>query len=490
MTDIRGEGDRIKVPPSEELIDSAYAFELKDANYLYDGMSYADLAHVVVLIEEKIIDADVGKILLGGLQKLHNNMPEDFSPRFGDTYTNREVVLKKIIGENAGWLHVGRARRECSTIGYILNMREKLLIFAEEIANVAKAFLKQVKCHHDTIMPDFTYLQHAQPTNLSHYLLTFLYPVVRDFSRIKEHFGRLNQSPAGSGSVNGTKIPLDRHRLSELLGFDGLTRHTRDAMWRPDIAYELHSLLVTSFLNLNRFVEELQIWNSKEFSMVELADEHCRTSVIMPQKKNPYGLAYIRGLTGWLVGETSSLGAALKGTSGQPDNRIFAYGKTPESYDSGIKALRLLAKIIDSFTVNTDLLAKRVENSFSFATDLAEFLMLEENISYTKAHRAVGVIVRRAIERNETSFKLATIHEVLKEQEIEPKISSDDLQKLLDPTLLIKERKTPGGASDIKNMTEEIEQETRLFCSWRQQKKQNIQTSFDDLEKQVNTYTK
>src|SRR3972149_4082806 len=93
-----------------------------------------------------------------------------------------------------------------------------------------EALLAQAEAHVATIMPDYTYLQPAQPTTLAHYLLGFAYPAMRDLERLRAAFQRINRSPAGGGSTNGSRLPLDRHRVAELLRFEGLVTHPRDAM--------------------------------------------------------------------------------------------------------------------------------------------------------------------------------------------------------------------------------------------------------------------
>jgi argininosuccinate lyase len=178
--------------------------------------------------------------------------------------------------------------------------------------------------HTATILPDFTYLQHAQPTSLAHYLLAFVLPILRDFARLQACFQRVNQCSGGIGSVNGSRLPFKRERLAELLGFDGAITHTRDAMWQADMPVEIMADVVAAVINLDRLGEDLQMWATQEFDLVELADGYCRESVIMPQKKNPYSLAFVRGAAGVLIGQLTAMSNVGRTLSGQPDSRIFA----------------------------------------------------------------------------------------------------------------------------------------------------------------------
>jgi argininosuccinate lyase len=178
-------------------------------------------------------------------------------------------------------------------------------------------------------MADYTYLQPAQATSFGHYLLTFAYPLVRDLDRLQALYRRTNLSPAGCGSVNGSRLPQDRTRLAGLLGFDGQVPHARDAMWQPDGPIEMLAMIVAALVNLDRLAEDLQIFATAEFDLIDLADSHARASVIMPQKKNPYALTYVRGVANEMIGMLAGVAALGRTPSGQVDNRVFIWRCTP-----------------------------------------------------------------------------------------------------------------------------------------------------------------
>ena len=128
----------------------------------------------------------------------------------------------------------GRARRKSTTTGYRIIVRSHVLEFASALIKCGSALVERAIEYRSALMADYTYLQPAQPTTFGHYLLGFAYPLLRDLERLQALFNRTNQSPAGCGSVNGSRMPQNRERLAELLGFDGLAQHARDAMWQPD----------------------------------------------------------------------------------------------------------------------------------------------------------------------------------------------------------------------------------------------------------------
>jgi argininosuccinate lyase len=444
-----GLGDRLKEGPAPELITSAFALETGDGPLLYDGMSLADLAQAVMLIETGLLPGPAGAELLAVLLELHQIPPDEFpfDPARGDAYNNREYILRQRAPAVAGWLQAGRPRREVSTLAYLLVVRQRLLALIGAHLELLTALLELAGQHLHTLMPDYTYLQTAHPTTLAHYLLTFVQPITRDLARLRAVFERTNLSPAGAGSTNGSRLPLDRERLAELLGFDGVVLHTRDAMWQPDGPIEVLAALVALLANADRLAEDLQIWATQEFGTIELADRHSRISVIMPQKKNPYSLAFVRGAAREVLGRLTSTAAQQMTPSGQVDNRIFAYGGVPQALEQTTQAVRLLAGTLVGLTVNRELLAQRARQSFSGATDLTEVIMFEAGLDAKTAHRIVGQAVRTALQANQP-FDSELVDRAASNIIGHPlHLSAGQVTTAMDPQAIVDARTGLGGAA-------------------------------------------
>ena len=245
-----GDGGRLKGRPDPMLINTAYAHDCDDGPVLLDGLLKANMAHALMLIEEGIIPKDEGQKLLSGLVELTKRPASrfEFNPELGDAYNSVDHELTRLIGKASGWLHVGRPRREAVNIGYLIAIRDRVFILAESLLNLAGNLLSLSEREKETIAPDFTYLLHAQPTSLGHYLTTFLFPIFRDLERLQGYFSRHNQSPAGSGSVNGSSLPMNRDALARYLGFDKPLEHSRDGMWQTDLPMELMAITSTCLL--------------------------------------------------------------------------------------------------------------------------------------------------------------------------------------------------------------------------------------------------
>lgn len=447
-----GEGGRLARSAAGALIDSAYKHDCADADVLLPGLHDADLAHAIALTECGVIPADVAPALLRGLLELKAIPFAEFPirPELGDVYNSKEALLKERLGAVAGWIHAGRPRREAVNVAFLLAVRDRVLTLAESLLGFARDALALATRHRSTLMPDFTYLQHAHPTVFGHYLLTFVYPAFRDFERLRHCFQLANTSVAGSGSVNGTRLPLDRARLAALLGCGGIATHTRDAMWQPDVPIEAMAAVVALLVNVNRLGEELQVWCTAEFDAVDFADELARASVIMPQKKNPYGLAWIRGLTGSLLGRLASVAAVGKTYSGNPDSRVFVYGEVPRALDRAAEAMRLLSATLTGIELNEPLLRSRATEGFSQATDLADVIMTARGLDYRTAHQIVGRLVRTTLENGIASTDItgAMLDEAASAVTGSPlHLTPDQLASALDPAGIVASRRGLGGAS-------------------------------------------
>ena len=470
---ITASGGRLKSGPAPELVRSANQLEVDYAEILHKGMSLADLAHVIMLSEAGIIpEAEAGR-LLSVLVSVHNMPFKEFTfdPQIGDAYKNRERLITKLDPEVGGWLRTGRARREVTNIAYQIAVRERLLELMKALAGLADALVSLAEKHIQTVMPDFTYMQHAQPTTLAHYLLGFAHPILRDLDRLQNCFNRTNQCSGGIGSVNGSRLPFKRERLAELLGFDSPITHTRDAMWQADMPVEIMSCVVAAMINMDRLGEDLQVWVTQEFDLVDIADGYSRESVIMPQKKNPYSLAFIRGAAGVLIGQMTSMANVGRTMSGQPDSRIFAYGDVPKSIDLAHRSTQLMAGVIRTLSVNAVRMEAQAAEGYSQSTDLAELIMLEAHLPYLTAHRLVGEIVAGAVERNIPMRGITSkMIDAAARRVIGRRLSLPQkvLKRALQPEEIIATRNGLGGAAPVRvqGMIEELKGSMGKTMAW------------------------
>jgi len=245
-------------------------------------------------------------------------------------------------------------------------------------------------------MPDQTYLQQAQPSTFGHYLLSFAQPALRDAERLLGELRNINASPGGAGCVNGTRLQDDRSHLADLLGFDSVIMHTRDAMWRVDDLIAVLATTTSIASNQSKLAEDLEIFSSAEFDFVDLDDSFSRSSVLMPQKRNPYSLSIVRGASGVLIGRMSGFLAVTKSPSARSDNFIFAYGEVPRALDLSLRVTELMSGVVRTLEVHPDRMRAELDRGYAQATDLAEYLTVSRHIDYRTAYVVVGNVVRDA----------------------------------------------------------------------------------------------
>ncbi len=365
-------------------------------------MSLYDLAQGIMLVEQRIIPEDAGRAILAALLEMHPTDPAGtpLDPRLGDILSVREQTLVDRLGADVGGrLHTGRSRGETyNAVLPRLIERDILLTLLEAELDLINSLLRLSEAHVETVMPGYSHMQHAQPTTLAHYLLSFAFPSLRNVERGLQAYARTNQSPAGAGIFGGSAYPIDRSRLAALLGFDGVLGNTRDAVWSEDHTLDLVLIANQTMTSIARLAQDLELWCTYEFRMLALADRHSSSSSIMPQKRNPYALEYLRGLAGTLHGSLMTALSQLKAPSEELDLMIFQ----PRLFDSvkqTADGALLMARVVDGLEIFGERMAELSAANFSQATDLADQLSIRSGLAFRTTHRIVGSLVRLADER-------------------------------------------------------------------------------------------
>jgi argininosuccinate lyase len=454
-------GTRLKSAPSDRMISAVFAAELSQQAHLFEAMGLVDIAHTLIAIEVQTIPKAEGHQLLAQLLELQNN-PDSFvmTAERGDIYTNREAWLAERT-DATGWLGAGRARREATTTAFIVVMRHKIVEFSETLIALGLMITQLAEQHTLSLMPDYTYLQAAQPTTLGHYLLGFAYPVLRDLERLEALLARLNLSPMGCGSTNGSRIRQGRQQLADLLGFNGLIPHARDAMWQADLFIEATSILTTCSINLSRLAEDLVVYSSQEFALVELDDRHARASKIMPQKKNPFALTHVRGVANKMIGVLTTVTASARTPSGQPDNRLLIYGELPEAMQTVNDAVALMEEVLQDLSFNADRGKALVESGWILATDLAETLVLECGLDFRNAHHIVAFLASEYRGKSIAQLDLKTLMQSAEKVLGHAiRLTEQQLKAALNANLAIQARTEPGGTATpcMDNMIAECQE--------------------------------
>jgi argininosuccinate lyase len=481
-----GSGARITSGPAPELVEAGYALEIADAPLLHRGLTLADLAHLVELVECGALQRDEAAplcaVLLGLLDCAAAEFPYD--PAYGDAYNSRERELERALGPAAGRLHLGRTRREAGRIAFRLALRDKLLSLHADVAAFACQVADLAAGHAATLWADSTYLQPAQPSTFGHYLGGFAEQAVRHLDRIEAAYGGADACPAGCGGAGGTRLPVDRARLAGLLGFGSVGPHTRDAMWSVDALADAVTAAAQAVASIGQLAGDLEIFASPAFGYVTLDASLCRASVLMPQKRNPYALPVLRGGAGTLIGRLTGLLATGLTPSARTDNWLYAYGEVAGALDLAGRLVRLGSAVVAGLSPDIGVLAEQAARHFTGAADLAEELSLRFRLDYRTAYRVVGRAVATAASRGSAELTVPLVRAASEEITGAPvPITADMLSAATDPVSAVSARDALGGASPgrVREHAQIVRRRVAAARRWNSGRRARIAQAESDL---------
>jgi argininosuccinate lyase len=336
-------------------------------------------------------------------------------PEREDVHMNVEFYLREQAGpEMGGRLHTARSRNDQVVTDCRLHLRSRLLDIQEAVGALQNVLLTLAAPHTETVMPGYTHTQHAQPISVGFWLSGHAAAFARDQQRLSQTFERVNRCPLGAAALAGTSFPTDRALTARLLGFAGVEEHSLDAVGSRDFVIESLADLAILGVNLSRLAEEIVIFSTYEFRMLEVDDRHASGSSIMPQKKNPCLAELARGKTGRLVGRLMQSLTTFKGLiSGY--NRDLQEDKPPlwEALEIAESGARVLAETMQDARLKTDRMRELVGQNFATATELANYLVRERGLPFRTCHEIIGSLVGTLIAEGKTLDDHVRIQEVL-----------------------------------------------------------------------------
>ena len=420
---------------------------------LYKEDIIGSIAHVEMLFKQKIISFKIKNKIIYGLNKIEKeilNKKFEFNKRYEDIHMNIEKRLFQIIGEEAGYIHTARSRNDQVITDFKIWMRSSIKEIHIYLNKIIKSSLNLAEKNIDTLMPGFTHLKNAQAISFAHYLMAYIEMFSRDRKRFNHNLESLEENPLGVAALSGTSFNIDRNYTTKKLGFKRPTNNSIDTVSDRDFVLDfLYSVSVCS-MHISRIAEELIIWNSDGFNLINLSDKIVTGSSIMPQKKNPDLLEFLRGKSGKTYGNLFSMLTILKGLplsyfkDLQDDKEIIF-----NSNDTLLDCLKIFDEVLKNISPNKKRMLDLANSGYITATDLADYLVKNHSISFRKAYQKTAAIVNLAEKRKKNLNEL-TLEELKK---IEPKLSKDVL-KVFDLKNSVNSKKSYGGTSfdNIKKM--------------------------------------
>ena len=420
------------------------------------------IAHVEMLFKQKIITFKIKNKIIWGLNKIRNEIIKKkfiFNPKHEDIHMSIEKRLFEIIGDDAGFIHTARSRNDQVITDFKIWLRNSTNEIINLLNSSIKIFVKNAEKNIETIMPGFTHLKNAQPISFAHYLLAYVEMFKRDKQRFKNNIENLLENPLGVAALAGTTFNIDRNYTTKKLKFSRPTNNSIDTISDRDFVIDFLYATSVCSVHISRLAEEFIIWNSDAFGLIKLNDRIVTGSSIMPQKKNPDQLEFLRGKTGNAFGNLFSMLTILKGLplsyfKDLQDDKELVF----KSFDQIKYSILIFNDILKNFSVDKKRMFELANKGYTTATDLADYIVIELNIPFRKAYQITAKIVNYA-EVKKKRFDELSIEEIKK---IEPKLNKEVL-KIFDLKNSIKSKKSYGGTSfeNIKKMINKYKKELK-----------------------------
>lgn len=403
------------------------------------------MAHAAMLGAQGIIEKSESDKIIAGLQEILSDIKSgklEIDMTAEDIHTFIEGELTARLGQTGKRLHTARSRNDQVALDIRLTLRKEIGEIKEKVRGLIGVICNKAEENKHTIMPGYTHLQRAQPITFAHHLMAYAAMLCRDLGRLEDTEKRMNNCPLGSGALAGTTYPLDREAVAAELGFDGITLNSLDGVSDRDFCIELASALSLIMVHLSRFSEEIIMWCSWEFKFVELDDAFSTGSSIMPQKKNPDIAELVRGKSGRVFGDLTTLLTVMKGIA-------LAYNKDMQedkeaifdAVDTVKMCLTAFTPMIDTMTVLKDNMRAAAAKGFINATDCADYLV-GKGLPFRDAYKATGELVALCIDKGLTLETLP-----LEEYRKVCDLFDDEVYTAINLERCVADRKVAGGPS-------------------------------------------
>ena len=403
-------------------------------------------AHAGMLGAQGIIEPQEADKIIEALKEILVDMEEGkiaFNISDEDIHMCVERELTERIGYTGKRLHTARSRNDQVALDIRRNMKKEIIEIRQELLDLIAVVLDIAEKNKDAVMPAYTHLQRAQPTNFGHYMMAYANMLRRDCLRLEDCLERMDECPLGSGALTSTTYPIDRYRVAKELGFARITQNSLDGVSDRDFALEMMSALSIMMMHLSRLSEEIIFWCSWEFKFIELDDSYATGSSIMPQKKNPDIAELVRGKTGRVYGDLFTLFTVMKALP-LAYNKDMQEDKEPmfDAVDTVKKCIPVFAAMLATMKLNRENMRKAANGGFINATDCADY-MVKKGLPFRTAYTIVGRAVNYCIENGKTLESLS-----LDEYKSFSEVFDEDVYDFISLETCVSKRNVPGGPAE------------------------------------------
>lgn len=363
-----------------------------------------DQAHLVMLAEQGIIRTDNACAMLkaiGELRASNFDALRGLSAPRGLYLLYENYLIEKLGPVVAGELQTGRSRNDLNATIFLMRLRKPYLSLIREVLRLQVVLIRRARQFGNVVMPAYTHYQAAVPVTYGHYLAGIAVALERDLEGVFRISADLNRSPLGAGAAGGTSLPINPARTALLLGFEETTLHSIDAVASRDLALRLLANVSILGITLSRLAHDLMLWTTVEFDLISLPDHLVGSSSMMPQKRNPFLAEHVKGRSSSALGAFVAAATAMHST---PFSNSIAVGTEAvghiwKAVTATTEAVTLARLLVDDAHPQPERMFRRSFEGHTFATELANKLVVEHGMAFRSAHRAVGKAIRESIEQ-------------------------------------------------------------------------------------------
>lgn len=479
--------------PAQAYRDNVLADCFEDAkNYFLVHYLNVDRAHALMLAEQDIISRDELGMLLKAIEglDLETIRSAEYDGTFEDLFFYLQAQIATACGDpdTAGKLHTARSRNDIDVTIYRLYLRNQSLQLIDACSHLRSVFLDLVEKHHESLMPAYTHTQPAQPTTIAHFLLAMEENTARDIRRLQRAYENMNHCPLGACAITTTGFPIDRHRVAELLGFDGPTRNSYASIASVDYFTELLGATATLLVNVGKFAQEFLLMAMMEFNAIRLPDGYVQSSSIMPQKRNPVAIEHVRAIASKALGQTLGVLTSVHNTPFGDINDVED-DLQPLNFSAirdANRAVSLLANALAAAEFNLDGLRAKAQANFITVTELADLMVRQDGLPFSTAHAIVGACVAEADGSEVISYSsLQSQAEQRTGRRLS--LSENDLERALTAENFVAVRSLYGGpaATETRAALQSARKAANNDADWSAKKRSNLSAASDRLRNAI-----
>ncbi|KKC39722.1 argininosuccinate lyase [Devosia epidermidihirudinis] len=372
-------------------------------NHHVEAFRAIDRAHLVMLNETGILDADQAGKIAGALDSIDAEVDPTtlvYTGEVEDFFFLIERELKKRLGPDlAGRLHTARSRNDIDHTLFKLGLKARLDVLIDKALALHVALINAAEREKATLIVAYTHGQPAQPSTLGHYLSAVTEVLARDIERLFEAYRIVDLSPMGAAAITTSGFAIDRARVAELLGFAAPLQNSYSCIAGVDYITSTYGAMELMFLHLGRPIQDLQFWTSFEVGQIYVPNALVQISSIMPQKRNPVPIEHLRHLASQTFGRARAMLDVMHNTpfTDMNDSEGETQAMGYQAFDSAYRVLDLLAALVAQIKVDPAKVANNIRRSCITITELADSLVRREGLSFREGHEIAASVAKAVV---------------------------------------------------------------------------------------------